>query len=125
MNKKNTTKLQQRNRRRARVRAQISGTPTRPRLNVTRTLRGMFVQLIDDTVGKTLASANSKVDGKDTKEAGERKGKQAVAYVLGKAIGEKAKALKIEKIVFDRAGYAYHGRVKAVAEGARDAGLVF
>ena len=114
-----------RERRRVRVRAKISGTAKRPRLNVYRSLRSMSVQLIDDEVGKTLFSVNSKNDAKDTKEAGERSVKVAIAYVLGKKIGDMAVEKGIKKIVFDRAGYKYHGRVKAVAEGARDAGLEF
>jgi large subunit ribosomal protein L18 len=115
---------QTRERRRARVRAKISGTATRPRLNIFRSLTGMSLQLIDDVAGKTIASVNSKKDVK-TGDAGDRKGKVKVAYLLGLALAEKAKANKIETIVFDRAGYLYHGRVKAVAEGARDGGLKF
>ncbi len=116
--------LPKRERRRARVRAQISGTASRPRLNVFRSLLGMSAQLIDDEAGKTLVSANSKSDAK-IGDAGERKGKVAVAYLVGKALAEKAKAKGITMVVFDRAGYAYHGRVAALAEGARDGGLQF
>jgi len=84
----------------------------------------MSLQLIDDTAGKTLVSVNSKKDaGKG--DAGDRTGKQAVAYLLGKALAEKAKAAGIETVVFDRAGYAFHGRVKAAADGARESGLIF
>ena len=125
MNKNHKTKQEQRNRRRARVRSRICGTALRPRLNVFRSLRGMSIQLIDDISNKTIASVNSKVNAKDIKEVGELKGNVAVAFVLGKAIAEKAKEMKIESIVFDRAGYAYHGRVKAVADGAREGGLKF
>jgi large subunit ribosomal protein L18 len=125
MNKQKKTKRTQRNRRRIRVRARIKGTAVRPRLNVFRSLRGTYVQLIDDEKNKTLASVNSKKDAADIKTAGDRKAKEAVAFVLGKKIAEKAKALKINTIVFDRAGYAYHGRVKAVADGAREGGLIF
>ena len=112
-------------RRRIRVRAVISGTQTRPRLNVKRSLTGMFLQLIDDVNSKTLVSVNSKKDGKVNGDVGEKTGKVAVAYTLGKALAEKAKAAGIETVVFDRAGNKYHGRVKAVAEGARDGGLKF
>lgn len=85
----------------------------------------MYVQLIDDTAGRTLVSVNSKSDGKEKTAANERTGKVAVAYVLGLALAHKAKAGKIERVVFDRAGHKYHGRVKAVADGARDGGLKF
>lgn len=113
------TKRQKRDRRRARVRAKVFGTKARPRLNVKRSLSSIFVQLIDDENSKTLASVHSKnVKSKE-------KGKTAVAFAVGKALAEKAKELKISKVVFDRAGYKYHGRVKAVADGARDGGLIF
>jgi len=105
------------------VRATIAGTKDCPRLNVFRSLRYVFVQLIDDGSGKTIASVNSR-NLKST-GAGDRKGKIAEAYLAGKDVAEKAKVLKITSVVFDRAGYKYHGRVKAVAEGARDNGLQF
>ncbi|NCS71906.1 MAG: 50S ribosomal protein L18 [Candidatus Magasanikbacteria bacterium] len=124
MKKANITRDQKRNRRRARVRAVISGTATRPRLNVTRSLTGFYMQLINDEESKTLVSAHSKKDAKEG-DAGDRSGKIKVAYILGKVLAEKAKAAGITSIVFDRAGYQYHGRVKAAAEGARDGGLVF
>lgn len=109
--------------RQARVRARVSGTAERPRLNVFRSNAEMFVQLIDDVRGVTLASAHSKKISKP--EAGDLKGKTAVAYALGKQIGETAKGLGVTTVVFDRAGFRYQGRVKAVAEGARAAGLNF
>ncbi|MCF6276801.1 MAG: 50S ribosomal protein L18 [Candidatus Magasanikbacteria bacterium] len=115
---------QTRERRRARVRARISGTIQRPRLNIFRSLTGVYLQLIDDVNGKTVVSVNSKKDG-NTGDAGKRKGGVAKSYLLGMALAEKAKAKNIENIVFDRAGYLYHGRVKAVAEGAREGGLKF
>lgn len=109
-----------------RLRAVISGTAERPRLHVFRSLIGMYIQLIDDSSGKTLVSANSKKDlPKKITGAGERKEKVAMGYALGKALAEKAKLANITKVVFDRGGYKYHGRVKAVAEGARDGGLEF
>lgn len=88
-------------------------------------MRSLYVQLIDDSVGKTLVAVHSKdVDVKKTVDK-ERKGKVAVAYLVGKALAEKAKAVGIVQVVFDRAGYKYHGRVAAVADGARDGGLTF
>ncbi len=124
MKKRLTTRLQMRRRRHARVRSSIQGTADRPRLNVSRSLRGMFLQLINDDEGKTLVSVNSKKDAAKG-DAGERKGKIAASYLLGLALAEKAKALKIDSIVFDRGGQQYHGRIQAVAEGARDGGLTF
>lgn len=120
-------KAQKRERRRKGIRARITGTAERPRLVVSRSLQSMFVQLIDDAAGKTLVSVHSKTAGAvaATGEAGERTGKVATSYLLGKLIAAKAAEQKITTIVFDRAGYRYHGRVKAVAEGAREGGLVF
>lgn len=110
-------------RRRARSRSQISGTTERPRLSVSRTLTGMFVQLIDDVNSKTLISVNAKKvkDG----DAGELAGKQAKAFSVGLELAKVAKEKGIEKIVFDRSGYKYHGRVQALADGARKGGLQF
>ncbi len=124
MNKSQTTREQKRARRRARVRSRIIGTAQRPRLAVFRSLRGMYVQLIDDATDKTIASAHSKKDATGV-DVGERKGKEAIAFALGKVIATKAQEAKITTVVFDRGGYAYHGRVKAVADGARDGGLTF
>ncbi len=103
-----------------RVRAVVKGTAERPRLSVYRSLRGMVAQLIDDVTGRTLCYASSR-------EAGVKPGvkKSEAALKLGQLIAEKAKAKGIEKVVFDRGGYKYHGRVKAVAEGARAGGLQF
>ena len=124
MNTTHQTKEQKRDRRRARVRARVIGTAVRPRLSVFRSLRGMYVQLIDDSTGVTLVNVHSKNEGKNI-DAGERTGKEAVAYGLGKILAEKATKANISTVVFDRGGYAYHGRVKAVADGARDGGLIF
>ncbi|MBT3418727.1 MAG: 50S ribosomal protein L18 [Candidatus Magasanikbacteria bacterium] len=124
MNKTLKTRQQRRMRRKARVRARISGTAARPRLNVFRSLRGMFLQLIDDATGKTLLSINAKMDVSGV-DAGERTGKMAQAYALGKLLAEQAKEKNINTVVFDRAGFLYHGRVKAAADGARDGGLKF
>lgn len=103
-----------------RVRKNISGTAARPRLSVYRSNTGMYAQIIDDESGRTLASASSL---KDKKANGIPKVEQA--KVVGSAIAEKAKAAGIEMVVFDRNGYLYHGRVKALAEAAREAGLKF
>ena len=84
----------------------------------------MYVQLIDDATNTTLASVHSKKDAVGV-DVGERTGKKAIAYALGMVIATKASAATITSVVFDRGGYAYHGRVKAVADGARDGGLIF
>lgn len=113
------TKSAQRARRHARVRKYVSGTAARPRLSVTRSARHMFVQVIDDTKGLTLASAS-------TMEAELRAAeldKTAKAKRVGELVAERAKAAGIEAVVFDRGGNKYHGRVAAVAEGAREGGL--
>ena len=103
-----------------RVRKNVSGTPERPRLSVYRSNTGMYAQIINDEDGRTLVSASSL---KDKKANGIPKIEQA--KLVGQAIAEKAKAAGIEKVVFDRNGYLYHGRVKALADAAREAGLNF
>ena len=105
-----------------RIRKKVIGTPERPRLNVYRSLNHIYVQVIDDLKGATLVSASS-AEGKK----GERKtgGNVASAKDVGKEIAERAKAKGIHKVVFDRGGYIYHGRVKALADAAREAGLQF
>jgi large subunit ribosomal protein L18 len=108
--------LEARKRRHRRVRGKVMGTAERPRLAVFRSNRGIEAQLIDDLEGKTVAAAS----WLHVKEKGS-KGDQASA--VGKLIAERAKAAGIEAAVFDRAGYLYHGRVKALAEGAREGGL--
>lgn len=114
----NKVKKQKQTRRHAKVRSQISGTADRPRLSVFRSNTGLFLQLIDDLKGVTLAS----VSNKDLKAKG---AKTEASFELGKLIAEKAKAKKIGTVVFDRSSYKYHGRVKAVADGAREGGLIF
>jgi large subunit ribosomal protein L18 len=111
------SKLQQRQRRHGRIRARVIGTPTRPRLAVFRSIKFIYAQLIDDTTGKVIASASSMkiAKGKPVEKAA----------AVGKEIAELAKGHKVSAVVFDRGGYLYHGRVKAVAEGARAAGLQF
>ncbi len=120
-NKKNNIKQERRHKR---VRAKISGTAARPRLSVFRSNRGMFLQLIDDERGVTLASA-SVLEIKPAKGAKDEGGKVARSQELGKLLASKAKDKKITKVVFDRGAYKYHGRVKAAAEGAREGGLEF
>ncbi len=113
------TKTEKMKRRHKKIRATISGTDKRPRLNVFRSNRGMYIQLIDDLSGKTLVSANSK-ELKNTKDK-----KVDIAFKLGELLAQKALKQKISEAVFDRGGYKYHGRVKAVADGARAGGLIF
>ena len=105
-----------------RIRKKVQGTPERPRLNVYRSVNHIYVQLIDDSVGKTLIAASSAVGKKGQRKTG---GNLAAAKEIGKAIAEKAKAKGISKVVFDRGGYLYHGRVKALADAAREGGLQF
>ena len=106
-----------------RVRTKVSGTTERPRLCVYRSLGHIYAQVIDDHSGKTLVSASS-VDG-ETKKNLKGGGNIAAAKVIGKAVAERAKAAGVQKVVFDRGGYKYHGRVKALADAAREAGLQF
>jgi large subunit ribosomal protein L18 len=113
------TKPQARLRRHKRVRGKVSGTVERPRLVVTRSNRGIVAQLVDDATGRTLASA-SWLQVKSFKG-----NKTAQAAEVGKLLAEKAKAAKIGGAVFDRGGYLYHGRVKALADAAREGGLKF
>ncbi|GAB1467930.1 50S ribosomal protein L18 [Candidatus Cloacimonadota bacterium] len=116
------TKSALRTRRRAAIRKRLSGTPDRPRLVVFRSLKNIYAQIIDDTLGVTLVSMSTVA--KDT-SALEGTKKTAQSFEVGLKLGEKALAAGITKIAFDRAGYKYHGRVKALADGARKAGLVF
>jgi large subunit ribosomal protein L18 len=106
-----------------RVRMMVSGTAERPRLCVYRSLDHIYAQVIDDRAGKTLASASSA--DKDTKKNLKGGGNVAAAKVVGKAVADRAKAAGVSKVVFDRGGYKYHGRVKALADAAREAGLQF
>jgi large subunit ribosomal protein L18 len=117
------SKDQQRRRVHARVRMKVSGTPERPRLCIYRSSGHIYTQVIDDRSGTTLVSASS-VD-KETKKNVKGGGNIASAKAIGKAIADRAKAVGINKVVFDRGGYKYHGRVKALADAAREAGLQF
>ena len=106
-----------------RVRMTVSGTAERPRLCVYRSLDHIYAQVIDDRAGKTLVSASSA--DKDTKKRLKGGGNVAAAKVVGKIVAERAKAAGVSRVVFDRGGYKYHGRVKALADAAREAGLQF
>jgi large subunit ribosomal protein L18 len=112
-----------RERRRRRVRMKLSGTSERPRLNVFRSLDHIYAQVIDDVEGRTLASASS-LD-KELRSEMSDKTKKEQAELVGKTVAERAKSAGIEAVVFDRGGFLYHGRVKALADGAREGGLKF
>ncbi|HXK32282.1 MAG: 50S ribosomal protein L18 [Candidatus Nealsonbacteria bacterium RBG_13_38_11] len=109
-------KQQKRQRRHKKIRSRVSGTKEKPRLCVFKSGKHIYAQLIDDEKGKTVASAS---------DADFKKIKVGKAKEIGKSIAKKAKDLKIEKVVFDRGGYKYHGQVKELAEGAREGGLIF
>lgn len=113
----------QRKRIHLRVRRRIVGTPERPRLCVFRSLQHIYAQVIDDRSGQTLVSASS-VD-KETRKLVRGGGNVAAAKVVGKVLAERALAAGVQKVAFDRGGYQYHGRVQALAEAAREAGLQF
>lgn len=108
-----------RQKRHNRVRARVIGTAERPRLNIFRSLNHIYAQVIDDTAGRTLVAASTLDKGLD------QAAKMQEATTVGKLVAERAKALGITKVVFDRGGYLYHGRVKALADGAREGGLDF
>lgn len=112
-----------RKRRHRRVRMKISGTAERPRLNVFRSLNQISVQIIDDVAGKTVVSAST-LDKKLSADL-DGKTKSEQAAIVGKTVAERAVAAGISTVVFDRGGYKYHGRVKVLADGAREGGLTF
>jgi len=114
---------EQRQRIHARVRTKVSGTPERPRLSVYRSVGHIYAQVIDDRSSHTLVSASS-ID-KEVKKGLKGGGNIASAKAVGKVIAERAKAAGVVRVVFDRGGYKYHGRVKALADAAREAGLQF
>lgn len=117
---KNASRQQRHNR----VRKRVEGTPERPRLNVYRSTNNIYAQVIDDRAGRTLASAST-LDAslrQDKKGSG---GNVAAAQTVGKLVAERAKAAGVTKVVFDRGGYLYHGRVQALADAAREGGLDF
>ncbi len=116
-------KSKARKNRHRRVRARVQGTANRPRLNVFRSNENIFAQLIDDDEGHTLASAST-IDS-DVRDEAAEKSKVDAARLVGKVLGERAQDAGIDTVVFDRGGYQYHGRVAALADGAREAGLKF
>ena len=120
INKRKSLSL--RRRRQQRIRAKISGTPERPRLNLYCSLKYIYAQLIDDTTGKVIAAANT--SGENCGIEGSRSCVNAAA-VIGKKIAEAALEANITNVVLDRAGYKYHGKIKALADAAREAGLKF
>jgi len=115
------TKNERRQRIKNRIRKIVSGTESRPRLSVFRSNKEIYAQIVDDVTGKTIAAASSR-DKDISKEKGT---KTEIAKLVGKAVGDKAVKAGVESIAFDRGGYLYHGRVKSLAEGAREAGLKF
>ena len=115
-----TDRKAERERRHIRVRTKISGTPERPRLCVYRSNTNIYAQIIDDVAGKTLVSASTL-----EKEVKTKKANKEAAKEIGNLIAKRAKEAKISNVVFDRGGYIYHGKVKALAEAAREAGLEF
>ena len=120
-NKRGRSKTAARNRRHLRVRKRVEGTASQPRLVVTRSLRHMVAQVVDDTTGTTLASAST-MESDLRADSGD---KTAKARSVGQLVGQRAKDAGVSTVVFDRGGNAYHGRVAAVADGAREAGLTF
>ncbi|KAB3535488.1 50S ribosomal protein L18 [Alkaliphilus pronyensis] len=116
---KKVSKNLTRKKRHKRVRSKVFGTPERPRLNVYRSLTNIYAQIIDDVAGKTLAAASSI----DLKDQVTQKGNKEAAKLVGELVAKRALEKGIETVTFDRGGYIYHGRVKALAEGAREAGL--
>jgi len=124
-NKGNARKIRQR-----RVRATVRGTAAKPRLSVFRSAAHIYAQLIDDEAGKTLASASDLTIAKTERDAlkkgeGERKAKVSIAFAVGQQVAEAGKKAGVTAVVFDRNGFSYTGRVAALAEGAREAGLIF
>lgn len=117
------TRLMKRKRKHLRVRKKVFGTQERPRLNVYKSLHHIYAQLIDDTKGETLAAAST-LSPEIRDEVGGKKNIDA-ARIVGRLIAEKARAKGIAKVVFDRGGYPYHGRVAALADAARENGLEF
>ncbi len=119
----NKSRAEARNRRHARVRKNLDGTADRPRLNVFRSLAEIYAQVIDDHAGRTLVSASS-VD-RELRDKLEGKNKTEQAKLVGQAVAERAKSKGVAAVVFDRGGFRYTGRVKALADGAREGGLQF
>jgi large subunit ribosomal protein L18 len=118
-----TTRAQARTRRHIRVRRKVAGTSTRPRLNVFRSTLQIYAQIIDDAVGRTILSASSVDKDLRARVKGLKKSEQA--RIVGQAVAERAKNQGIQSVVFDRGGYKYTGRIKALADAAREGGLQF
>jgi large subunit ribosomal protein L18 len=124
MKNKENARQKRRKRIKKHIRKRIQGTSERPRLTVYRSLKSIYAQLVDDSTGKTILSVSS--ISKDLRDKAKKvDGKIDVAKMVGQAVGEAAIKRKIKKVVFDRNGYLYHGRVKALADAAREAGLEF
>jgi large subunit ribosomal protein L18 len=119
----NNSSQEARSRRHARIRQRISGTAERPRLNVFRSLQHIYAQVIDDDLGYTVASASSLDPDLRGQLEGLNKSQQAAR--VGQLVAQRALAMGLKQVVFDRGGYPYHGRVQALADGAREAGLEF
>lgn len=117
------TKRQLRLKRKFRIRKKLSGTTDRPRLSVFRSAKHIYAQLIDDLTGRTVASVSTL--SKEFTDPAAKESKVAAATVVGKMIAERAEAAGVKNVVFDRNGFLYHGRIKAVSDGAREAGLKF
>lgn len=117
----NKLKLTRRTQRKARTSGSVRGTTERPRLSIFRSVKNIYAQIIDDTTGKTIAAASSVTKGVTLKHGGNK----TAATEIGKAIAAKAIAKGVSQVAFDRNGYRYHGRVKALADAAREAGLKF
>lgn len=124
MKSKATPRLAGRDRRHRRIRKKVMGTAERPRLTVFRSLNHIYAQLVDDLTGRTILTVSS-MDKEVAPSLKETKGKIEAGKLVGKQIAARAKEKGIERVCFDRSGYLYHGRVKAVAEGAREGGLNF
>lgn len=120
---KNKHKAVRRLRRHKRVRSQVSGTPSKPRLAVYKSVRHIHAQIIDDLAGRTLAAASSLEPGAQTPEV--KTGNSKSAALVGKLLAERAKKAGVSAVCFDRGGFKFHGRVKALADAAREAGLKF
>ncbi|UCD76334.1 MAG: 50S ribosomal protein L18 [Phycisphaerales bacterium] len=118
---RNKLKTKRRGRRKAGIRKQVVGVPQRPRLTVFRSARHIYAQVVDDLAGRTLFSASTVEKGESVDNGGSCK----AAAVVGKRIAERARAAGVQRVVFDRNGFKYHGRVKALAVGAREGGLQF
>ena len=123
---KTSQKLALRRRRKRRIRTRMAGTPERPRVSVFRSARHVYAQVVDDGAGTTLASASSAAAELPALAEGvELSGKRAKAFQVGLLVAERCKAAGIERIVFDRNGFLYHGRVRSLAEGIRHGGIEF